>query len=356
MNIAVFGGSGFIFRQVLRYGVERNHKMFCIDLKEPDYQLPGMTYIKANAASEGSTDLALRLAERHLKESGLEDRIDAVANGIAILSYTKSVDQLYVPNVMTARNIAKACRKRNTFMVHMSGVAVQGVSNPTPLKEEYQLDPIEPYGITKALSELEVYDATNYGLDAIILRANGVVGPECLNTMIINMFDQVKKKPIVPLPATLNSYINTLDIGKAIIFAIENQHLFRNQRKNLHDIVYNICDKEPRKDSQIFEHLIKRIPSDALFRLKVKAPGKYGLLATGFLAEAVARLTKKQPALPYNLARLVHAPHCQSREKFENVFEKNGFQMTFNSTEESLDNVIKWLYNNYWKEQPAFDF
>ncbi len=358
MNIAVFGGSGFIFRQVMRYGIERNHNMVCIDLNEPKFELPGMIYVRANVATEKGTEYAFSTAEEMLKEKGIEGKIDAVANGIAILSYTKSVDKLYVPNVITARNIALASMDRNAFLVHMSGVAVQGVSNPTPLLEEYPLDPIEPYGITKALSELEVYSAVKSGLQAIILRANGVVGPECLGTMILNMFDTVKKQPIVPLPSTLNSYVNTIDIGKSIIFAIENREVFTGPSWEFHDRIYNICDKQPLTDAEVFRHLMKRIPSDFPFglRLKVKAPGKYGLLATGLLTEIISKITGGQPALPYNLAKLVYASHCQSREKFEMVFEKNGFRMEFNSTEDSLDHVVKWLYYNYWKESPATDF
>lgn len=356
MNIAVFGGSGYIMRQVVKHGAKQGHKMVCVDMKAPDYTWPNQMFVKANLSTAESTKKSFGDIESTLKENGFKGGIDAVANGIAVLDYTKTVEQLYTPNVLTARYIARESAARHAFMVHLSGVAVQGITNPLPLREEYPLDPIEPYGITKALSELEVYGTMEkYGLDAIILRANAVVGPECLGTMILQMFETVRG-PVVPRPSTLNSYINTIDIGKAVIFAIEKQNNFVNAALDLSDIVYNICDKEPITDGQAFEHLMKRIPPKAYMgllpvRFKTNAPASKSILRTvGFLSEAIANLTHTKPAVPYNLSKLAHVGHAQSREKFERDFERNGFEMTFNSTYDSLDYVVRWLYENHWKE------
>ena|SRR3989338_199947 len=354
MNIAVFGGSGYIMRQVVKHGAEQGHKMVCVDMKAPDYVWSNQMFVKANLSIEDSTYKAFSDIEDMLESKGFGRDIDAVANGIAVLDYTKTVEQLYTPNVLTARHIARSSACRPTFFVHLSGVAVQGISNSLPLREEYPLAPIEPYGITKALSELEVFNELD-GINAIILRANAVIGPECLNTMILQMFETAKGL-VVPRPSTLNSYINTIDIGRAVIFAIENHTIFGSKKSELSDIVYNICDKEPITDGQAFEHLMKRIPPKAYMgllpvRFKTNAPASKSVLRTvGFLSEAIANLTKTKPAVPYNLSKLAHVGHAQSREKFERDFEGNGFKMTFDSTYDSLDYVVKWLYENHWKE------
>lgn len=356
LNIAVFGGSGYIMGQAVKQGAEKGHNMVCIDMKAPEYTWPRQMFVKANLSTEDSTKYAFEAAEKQLADNGIEGKIDAVANGIAILSYTKTVGELYGPNVLTARNIARHCAENGQFLVHLSGVAVQGISNPLPLREEYPLAPIEPYGITKALSELEVFNAN--GKNSIILRADVVIGPDNLGTMILQMFETAKGYA-VPRPSTINSYINTIDIGKAIIFAIEHRQYFSRpglMANSLSDIVCNICDKEPITDGQGFDFLTKIIPAPRLlglipFRIKTDAPSsKYLLRTLGLLTETAAKITKTKPALPYNLAKLAHVGHAQSREKFENVFEGRGFKMTFNSTYESLEYVVKWLYENHWKE------
>lgn len=359
MNIAVFGGSGYIMRQVVKYGAEKGHNMVCVDMKAPNYGWPDKMFVKANLSTMESSKKAFTDIEDMLEDNGFGRNIDAVANGIAVLDYTKTVEQLYVPNVLTARYIASESLCRSAFLVHMSGVAVQGISNPLPLREEYSLAPIEPYGITKALSELEIFNEVKNGLDAIILRANAVIGPECIDTMILQMFEQARKR-FVPLPSTLNSYINTIDIGRAIIFAIERRKDMVCIAYELPHIVYNICDREPITDGQAFKHLMKRMPARKLFgllpaRLSGKAPASKSVLRTlGFIDEATSKLKKEKPSLPYNLSKLAHVGHAQSREKFEATFENMGFNMAFPSTYDSLDYVVKWLYEYHWKEKPNF--
>lgn len=360
-KIVVTGGSGFIGQQLFMAGRTMNdicyqggHRMLNIDLAPPREKDDEIAYLKADLSDP--EDTARAFIEADLKLGG----IDAVLNMVAVVSYTRPYDFLEKVNVRTAVNIASEAQKRNALLVHMSGTAVHGNNLTEAIKETDPLNPVEPYGRSKAEAEQEIFKLIHdQDLRAIIFRSTAPVGPG-LDTAGINaLYNMILEKPVVlATKGSKVTYVSTEDVARAFIFAIEHEKKILNGKETLADIVYNLGVHEPFTDKQAGEHLVASILGEGKKKV-IETPYLFVRTGSYFMhwQNSIANLWrehKKEPEMCPNLAKLIRGPHYQNSEKFNQHFEKNGFWFKYDTPQKVLDTGVVYKFQTAWcdMEQP----
>lgn len=166
MRIVVTGGSGFIGGALATHLAESGHDVVVADLKERkdlpcvvgDLRDPSIT---AKAVGAG-TDAVVHLAAR---TSVLESKSDPWGY------YTSNLE-------MTARLLEAAREAGAARFVFASTNAVAGPVEQLPITEKTPLNPLTPYGATKAAAEMlcSAYGAS-FGVGAASVRLTNVYGP-----------------------------------------------------------------------------------------------------------------------------------------------------------------------------------
>lgn len=158
---------------------------------------------------------------------------DVVVHLAALLgraaSRSKPVDTFNV-NMMGTLNLLEACRKLGIDrFVLMSSITVHGKSDLI-LDEDSPIGPIHPYGASKAAAEAAVHAYVNsYGLRAVILRPNFIVGPVPSNyreSLIYNFIEAAMEKGLIELAGDGSferEWMHPEDIAKAVKLAILEQ-------------------------------------------------------------------------------------------------------------------------------------
>lgn len=85
----------------------------------------------------------------------------------------------YDNNIMITANIVNHCIKYKCKLIYLSSMSVYG-RNPVPFTEDQIPLPIDPYGIAKFASELDIQVAgEQHGLKWAIIRPHNVIGVNC---------------------------------------------------------------------------------------------------------------------------------------------------------------------------------
>lgn len=357
LNIVVTGGSGFIGQQLFTAGRARNdicyeggHNMLNIDLAPPREKDDDIPYLKADLAD--AEDTARVFHEAKAKLGG----IDAVLNMVAAVSYTRPYSFLQKVNVQTAVNIASETQKRNALLVHMSGTAVHGNHLAEAIKETDPLNPVEPYGKSKAEAEQEIFKQVyGHNLRALIFRATAPVGPGLDSAGINGLYNMILEKPLVfATKGSKVTYVSTQDVARAFIFAAEHQDKVLRGRETLADIVYNLGVHDPFTDKQAGEHLVASILGEGKKKVIeisywfVRA-GSYGMHWQNSVANFF-REHRKEPEMCPNLAKLIQGQHYQDPAKFSRHFEENRFWFKHDTPQKVLDTGVIYKFRTSWQD------
>ena len=132
---------------------------------------------------------------------------DVVIHAAAIVSGDKEL--MYKVNVVGTKNVARACRKHNVRMIHISSAGVN-TGAKRPITENSEIKPVTYYEKTKAEAEriLELVD----GLEYSIVRPGLIVGP---NKYWMRTFKLIQR---VPMFNGYNQFqtINVSDAAKCV--------------------------------------------------------------------------------------------------------------------------------------------
>ena len=174
MKVLVTGGAGFIGSHIVDALVEAGHEVVVLD----DLSTGHRDYVNPKA----------RFIEMDIRDAALADvfaqeRFDVISHQAARCDVRASVQDPFTyedVNVRGGLKLLECCRQFETTKVIFAstGGAVYGEPKYLPTDERHPLQPLDPYGATKAAFELFLHAyGVNYGLRYTVLRYPNVYGP-----------------------------------------------------------------------------------------------------------------------------------------------------------------------------------
>jgi UDP-glucuronate 4-epimerase len=172
MNYVVTGAAGFIGSHLAEALVERGHDVVGVDCFT-DYYDPALK--EENAAALDV--IRIDVAEENLDLDGV-DGVFHLAGQPGVRSFGEVFDLYVRRNLLATRRVFEAAAAEGVRVVFASSSSVYGDAEAYPTREETELLPISPYGITKAgCEQLARAYGRAFGLDAVVLRYFTVYGP-----------------------------------------------------------------------------------------------------------------------------------------------------------------------------------
>ena len=222
MHFAVTGGAGFIGSHIVKNLIKKGHYVCVID----NLNTGKLEYLKSvrDKADFFKTDI------RNFDEiDQILKKMDGVFHQAALTvvqdSYTKK-DEYYDVNVKGTRNIFESAKRNNFKVVFASSSSVYGDTKEIPIKENFQRNPINPYGATKLQAELLAEEFSNYGVQIIGLRYFNVYGigqNKAYAGVITKFLDKVRsnQQPIIFGDGQqIRDFVSVEDVAEANVMAM----------------------------------------------------------------------------------------------------------------------------------------
>jgi len=172
MKVLVTGGAGYIGSHVVRQLAQAGHDIVVFDNLSTGYRwaVTAGELVVADLADEAAIDAVF---SAHQFEAVLH-----FAANIVVPESVSNPLKYYANNTRNTLNLLKAVEKYQTpCMVFSSTAAVYGMPEQTVLTEDMPLEPINPYGASKMMSERMIMDlAAASSLNYVILRYFNVAG------------------------------------------------------------------------------------------------------------------------------------------------------------------------------------
>jgi len=175
MKILVTGGAGYIGSHVVRALVAQGHQAVALDDLSNGKQsrLRDTPLIQVDLASKEATSVLVKTFKDH--------SIDGVIHLAARKSVGESVanpEYYYQQNLNSVTNLLVAMREAKVMnMVFSSSAATYGSPEVAQVAEDYNCQPINPYGETKLIGEWMMNAASKaWGLKTVSLRYFNVAG------------------------------------------------------------------------------------------------------------------------------------------------------------------------------------
>ncbi|WP_027232211.1 NAD(P)-dependent oxidoreductase [Phyllobacterium sp. UNC302MFCol5.2] len=229
-RIVFTGGAGKAGRHVIPYLVEHGYEVLNIDLVALDY--PGVNTLFADITDSGEMFNAL---SSHFGFDGFETGkgpapIDAVVHFAAVPRVLiKPDNETFRVNTFGTYNVIEAAVKLGIRKVIIaSSETTYGVCfaegdrdfHAFPLEEDYDIDPMDSYGLSKLVNEKTARAfAMRTGADIYALRIGNVIEP--------HEYDRFPDFIANPMSRKRNawSYIDARDLGQIVDLAIQKDGL-----------------------------------------------------------------------------------------------------------------------------------
>ena len=229
-RIVFTGGSGKAGRHVIAHLLLKGHRVLNIDLKPLD--LRGVNTLIADLTDSGQAFNALT---SHFGFPGFgEGRPaappDAVVHFAAIPRVLITPDNVtFATNVASTYNVIEAAMKLGVRKVVIaSSETTYGVCfaegdkdfHSFPLEEDYDVDPMDSYGLSKVCNEKTARAfAMRYGADIYALRIGNVIEPDEYGQFEAFQADPMMRK------RNAWSYIDARDLGEIVHLCLEKDGL-----------------------------------------------------------------------------------------------------------------------------------
>ena len=252
MKILVVGGAGYIGSHMLKRLQNTNHEVEVLDNLSTGFETNtlGFPFHKCD------------LADKDHVYTILQNKYDLVMHFASYINVGESYinpQKYYENNVQNTLNLLSCMIDLKILnFIFSSTAAVYGEPESVPISEEQRINPVNPYGQTKAIVEniLKDYDKA-YGLKFMSLRyfnacgahPDGTIGerhdPEThLIPLILQAASGRKDKVKVygdDYPTKdgtcIRDYIHVMDLAEAHLLALED--LYQNQSSEIYNIGNN---------------------------------------------------------------------------------------------------------------------
>src|SRR6201991_1738885 len=229
-RIVFTGGSGKAGRHVVPYLLDKGHEVFNLDLVPLNH--PGVNTLITDLTDSGQAFNALSM---HFDFDGLESGkgpapVDAVVHFAAVPRILMRPDNTtFHANVTSTYNVIEAAVKLGIRKVIIaSSETTYGVCfaegdkdfHSFPLEEDYDVDPMDSYGLSKVVNEKTARAfAMRAGADIYALRIGNVIEP--------HEYDRFPGF-VANLPSRKRnawSYIDARDLGEIVHLCLEKDGL-----------------------------------------------------------------------------------------------------------------------------------
>jgi UDP-glucose 4-epimerase len=216
MRIVIIGSKGFIGQHLNGYFLENgyevwgadvitdyanNEKYFLIDASNSDYTI---------VFKDFKYDLCINCSgAASVPESLINPLIDYSLNTVNVFKILEAI-----------RKFQPACKFMN-----LSSAAVYGNPESLPIKEDFEPNPLSPYGFHKLLAEKVCKEFwTLFGIRTCSLRMFSVYGPGLKKQLFWDLYMKAKTRTPFNLYGSGNEsrdFINIIDLEKAIELVFE---------------------------------------------------------------------------------------------------------------------------------------
>ena len=225
MKFVITGGAGFIGSHIAKHLVEKNHDVTVIDNLSRG-RLENLSKIKEEIVFKKMDILDFDSLKEVIFNS------DGIFHQAALTSVPESFTQkekYHNVNVKGTENIFKLAKEFRKKVVYASSSSIYGNTTTIPIQENFEKNPINPYGITKLDDEKLAKKFHDLGLSVIGLRYFNVYGIGQTNDyagVITKFIDQINlnKSPIIFGDGThTRDFISVEDIAKANLLSMESK-------------------------------------------------------------------------------------------------------------------------------------
>jgi len=224
VKFVITGGAGFIGSHIAKHLVEKNHDVIVVDNLSRG-RLENLSKIKEQIEFKKMDILDFDSLKKVISNS------DGIFHQAALTSVPESFTQkekYHNVNVKGTENIFKLAKEFGKKVVYASSSSIYGNTTTIPIQENFEKNPINPYGITKLDDEKLAKKFHDLGLSVIGLRYFNVYGIGQTNDyagVITKFIDQinVNKSPIIFGDGThTRDFISVEDIAKANLLSMES--------------------------------------------------------------------------------------------------------------------------------------
>ena len=222
MHFAVTGGAGFIGNNIVKNLVKKEHNVCVIDnlntgkLENLKDVKDKIDFLKIDIRNFDEINQILKKMDGVFHQAALTDVQD---------SYRKK-DEYYDVNVKGTRNIFESAKRNKLKVVYASSSSIYGNTKEIPIKENFQRNPINPYGDTKLQAELLAEKFWNYGVQIIGLRYFNVYGigqNKAYAGVITKFLDKVRsnQQPIIfGNGQQIRDFVSVEDVAEANVMVM----------------------------------------------------------------------------------------------------------------------------------------
>ena len=252
MKILVVGGAGYIGSHMLKRFQETNHSIEVLDNLSTGFEINTLDFPFHRC------DLANKDHVYNILQRGY-DLVMHFASYINVGESYLDPQKYYENNVVNTMNLLNCMvdLKISNF-IFSSTAAVYGEPKSVPISEDQKINPVNPYGQTKAIIEnvLKDYDKA-YGLKSISLRYFNACGAHLDGTIGERHNPETHLIPLILQAASgrkdkihvfgddyptkdgtcIRDYIHVMDLAEAHLLALEE--LYKNQTSEAYNIGNN---------------------------------------------------------------------------------------------------------------------
>ncbi len=297
MKILVTGGCGFIGSHIVDRYIDQGHRVIVVD----DLSTGQTKNLNAKAKFFKED-----IRNKNIGRIFEKEKFDIVNHHAAQINVRTSVaDPLFDAqvNILGSLNLLNLSAKYGIkrFIFASSGGAVYGEPKRFPITEEFSLDPLSPYAVSKiAVEKYLVAFSRLYHFDYLILRYSNVFGPRQIAkgeagviSIFINKILHNKACVIFGDGKQMRDYVYVADVVEANMLALDaHPNIFNigtgiaTRVNDLIDILSVITKQkvkdrhEPARPGEVFKNVLDHSRAASILHWKPKIPLQKGIIKT----------------------------------------------------------------------------